>query len=119
MRTRLANRRHCVTDRVLFVTGTGHEIRLTVTFGFDEAGQLREAFCADFKSGSDLHATIMDACVLYSRLLQHGDSPDELAQTLCNPPSVIGAIARAGALMTRKSKIESPPVEMSGQGADS
>jgi hypothetical protein len=66
-----------------------------VTFGFDENGELREVFCADFKAGSDMHAVVTDACILLSRLLQHGDSSTELARTLCNPPSLIGSIARA------------------------
>ena len=95
MRTRLADRRPSVTTRVVFVASSGNEIALQVTYGFDEGGRLREAFCASFKSGSDLHAAITDACILYSRLLQHGDTPSELAATLSNPPSLIGCIARA------------------------
>jgi hypothetical protein len=96
MRTRLADRRFSVTDPVPFVKSDGGEIRLTVTFGFDEVGQVREVFCADFKAGSDMHAAVMDTCILLSRLLQHGDTPQELAQTLC-PPSIIGCIAKAAA----------------------
>jgi hypothetical protein len=97
MRTRLTDRRYSVTDRVPFVRSDGDEIRLTVTFGFDEEGQVREVFCADFKAGSDMHAAVMDACILLSRLLQHGDAPRELAATLCEPPSLIGCIAKAAA----------------------
>jgi hypothetical protein len=74
---------------------SGQEIALTVTFGFNMAGDVAEVFCDDFKAGSDMHATVMDACILLSRLLQHGDTPEELAATLCNPPSVIGTIAKA------------------------
>jgi hypothetical protein len=77
----------------------GREISLTVTFGFDGADNVREVFCADFKAGSDLHAVVMDACILLSRLLQHGDPPEELASTLCEPPSLVGCIARAVSLV--------------------
>ena len=97
MRTRLADRRPSVSDRVPFVMADGSEIRLTVTFGFDDAGNIREVFCADFKAGSDMHAAVVDSCILLSRLLQHGDTPDELARTLCDPPSLVGSIARAAA----------------------
>jgi hypothetical protein len=97
MRTRLADRRPSVTDRVSFVLADGSRIRLTVTFGFNQAGEVREVFCADFKAGSDMHATVMDSCILLSRLLQHGDTPGELARTLCDPPSLVGTIARAAA----------------------
>jgi len=99
MRTRLADRRPSVTGRVPFIMADGKEITLTVTFGFDENGNVREVFCADFKAGSDMHATVMDACILLSRLLQHGDQPEELAKTLCEPPSLVGCIARAASLV--------------------
>jgi hypothetical protein len=95
MRTRLADRRASVTSRVIFAMADGKEIGLTVTFGLDQEGNVREAFCADFKAGSDLHAIVMDSCILLSRLLQHGDAPEELARTLCAPPSLIGCIAKA------------------------
>jgi hypothetical protein len=80
------------------VLADGKTISLTVTFGFNEAGEVREVFCADFKAGSDMHAAVTDACILMSRLLQHGDAPEELAKTLCEPPSLIGCIARAASL---------------------
>jgi hypothetical protein len=99
MRTRLANRRPSVTGRVPFIMADERQITLTVTFGFDENGNVREVFCADFKAGSDMHAAVMDACILLSRLLQHGDPPEELAKTLCEPPSLVGCIARAASLV--------------------
>jgi hypothetical protein len=95
MRTKLGDRRHSVTTCVLWTTNTGAEIKLQVTFGFYEDGELREAFCASFKAGSDLHDMATDSCVLLSRLLQHGDSAAELAAALGRPPSLIGSIALA------------------------
>jgi len=99
MRTRLADRRPSITGRVPFVMADGREISLTVTFGFDDTGSVREVFCADFKVGSDMHAAVVDSCILLSRLLQHGDPPEELARTLCDPPSLVGSIARAASLV--------------------
>ena len=95
MRTRLPDRRPNVTTQVPFELASGAAVALTVTFGFDEVGDVREVFCDDFKAGSDMHATVMDACILLSRLLQHGDTPEALATTLCTPLSVIGTIAKA------------------------
>ncbi len=78
--------------------GRGQVQPLQVTFGLDaETGTVREVFCADFKAGSDNHAVITDACVLLSRLMQHGTPLDELAASLCSPPSLIGVIAAAAA----------------------
>src|SRR6516165_4581663 len=95
MRVRLPDRRPSITRYVAFFMNSGQVLALTVTFGFNEVGDVREVFCDDFKAGSDMHATVTDACILLSRLLQHGDTPEELAATLCNPPSVIGTIAKA------------------------
>jgi hypothetical protein len=97
MRERLADRRYSVNMPVLFTMAHGN-IMLTITVGFDANNRPREVFCADFKAGSDLHAVVMDACILLSRLLQHGDSPAELFASMCSPPSLIGTIARAIAL---------------------
>jgi hypothetical protein len=102
MRDKLPDRRLSVNMKIDFETGSGAHIPLQVTFGFDEAGHVREVFCADFKSGSDNHAVVMDSCVLLSRLLQHGTDPDQLAASLCTPPSLIGTIAAAVARMNRE-----------------
>lgn len=55
----------------------GLEKMILVTVGFDDHGP-REVFCADFKAGTAMHSIVMDACILLSRLLQHGDSPDDI-----------------------------------------
>lgn len=95
-RDRLPDRRPSET-LVVPVVVDGREVRILVTVGFADAGMTvpREVFCADWKAGTSLHAIVMDACILMSRLLQHGDRPDELAGTLCQPPSLVGTIARA------------------------
>jgi hypothetical protein len=95
MRDKLTDRRYSVNMHVPFVTPQGRMIKLLVTIGFDDSHRPREVFCADFKAGSDLHAVVMDACILLSRLLQHGDSPAELFASMCSPPSLIGTIAHA------------------------
>jgi hypothetical protein len=94
-RTRLPDRRASVTKRVAHATAAGKSINLLVTVGFGDSGLPSEVFCADFKAGSDLHAAVTDACILLSRLLQHGDAPGELVASMCSPPSLIGTIARA------------------------
>ena len=79
----------------------------TVTFGFDEAGQPRDAFADGERSGSEISATISDACVLISIALQHGITPKALGKSLgrepdpvrgstaSHPASIIGAIVAA------------------------
>ena len=95
MRTKLADRRSNMTVRIPYTKANGQTIYILVTFGYDRTGRPLEVFCADFKAGSETQALIMDACILLSRLLQHGDSPHELAESMCSPPSLIGSIAQA------------------------
>ena len=58
---------------------------------------MREVFCADFKAGTDMHTLIVDASILVSRLLQMGLQAKHLVASLCEPPSIVGSIARAAA----------------------
>lgn len=92
MRTKLPNRRPSETRKVPFELATGKVQNLIITVGFDEDGLPKEVFCADFKAGSDLHALVMDTCVLVSRALQFGDVAEDLAASMCKGPSLIGAI---------------------------
>lgn len=93
-RSKLPERRSSANIVVLYHdSGKDHKLQVTIGFGAD--GGAREVFCADFKAGSSTHAIVTDACVLISRLLQHDDTPAELADTLCDPPSLLGAILRA------------------------
>ena len=95
MRTKLPTRRSSANLAITFKSAAGKDIKLLITVGYDEEHKIREVFCANFQSGSDNHALVMDACILLSRLLQHGDTPTELVKSMCSPPSLIGTIAQA------------------------
>lgn len=69
------------------------EVKVLVTVGFDDVGNPMEVFCASFKAGTSLHAIVMDACILFSRLLQHGDRPSAVLRGMCQPYSLVGRIA--------------------------
>lgn len=99
-RTRPGGRRPGITLPVKVELSEGKAVKVLVTVGFYEEGHPREGkpcevFCADFKAGTQLHGIIMDACVLMSRLLQHGETADELAAAFSKPPSLLGRIAQA------------------------
>lgn len=72
-RTALPDRRRNETVDVEFA---GSEF--TVTIGYDAAGQAKEVFADGHKEGSDVQATVRDACIWASLLLQHGASPDAI-----------------------------------------
>lgn len=94
-RTRLNDRRPSITRTLNFLQENGNVTKILITIGFDAQEKPREVFCADFKAGTTLHSIVMDACVMFSRLLQYGDTPAELLQSVCIPPSLIGQIAAA------------------------
>lgn len=105
-RTPLPPRRAAYTTVVLWKCIGGPDHKLIVTCGFDAEHVLREAFCAGFRADTSLCALANDACILLSRLLQHGERIEDLASALIEdrpegapsgpPASIIGAIARAG-----------------------
>lgn len=101
-REKLPDRRPSITKKIPVAMDSQSSVTILITVGFadDAMTQPREVFCANWKTGTALHAIVMDSCVLMSRLLQHGDSPRALADTLCRPPSLIGAIAAAVAEMS-------------------
>lgn len=77
---------------------SGKDHHILVTFGFDETERhVREVFCADFKAGTDYHHLAVDACILVSRLLQHGATAQELLDSVGRPPSLIGVLLAAAA----------------------
>jgi hypothetical protein len=80
---------------IVFKSFGGREFKLVITVGYDHEFRAREVFCADFKAGSDNQAIVMDACILLSRLLQHGNLPEELFASMSSPPSLIGSICKA------------------------
>ncbi len=95
MRMKLGDRRANETRKLTFAFANGREQSLLITIGFDDDGVPKEVFCADFKAGSDLHPIVMDACILVSRILQHGDLAADLSASMCKGPSLIGAIVAA------------------------
>ncbi len=95
MRTKLNDRRFCANLDTYFTSAGGRKFKIAITIGFDTDYNIKEVFCADFKAGSDNQSVIMDACILLSRLLQHGDTPANLLASMCSPPSLIGAICKA------------------------
>lgn len=95
MRTKLNPRRKSENMKVIFVGEGGSEWKLLVTLGFNKQGEVKDVFCSSFKVGTSLNAIVMDACILISRLLQWGDTPSEIAASMCEPPSLVGTIAAA------------------------
>lgn len=90
----MPDRRFSVNRAVEVTLDSGKSLKVQVTVGFGTDGRPMEVFCADFKAGTAIHAVIMDACVLMSRLLQHGDSPREILESMCQGPSLIGHVAQ-------------------------
>lgn len=99
----LPSRRPSVTSKVRVLMDNEREIKILITIGFDPAGRPAEVFCADFKAGTALHSIVMDACICFSRLLQHGDTPKDILRGMSAPLSLLGAIASAVA------EFECPP----------
>lgn len=87
-RERLPNRRHAITERVTWGPDGGFE--LAVTVGIDpKTGSVREVFIDGHKSGSALEATMDDAAILASMLLQSGFRAADLAERITrNDPRV-------------------------------
>lgn len=73
------------------------DMRFTVSVGVYPDGHPGEVFARGAKAGSQLDGLVDDACIVVSRLLQHGEPPGTLVRCLGRdgdaPASVIGAIA--------------------------
>jgi hypothetical protein len=114
-RTPLPARRDNATIEVVWVNGRKDDVKFQVTYGLDDAGKVKEVFCTSLKVGTDTAGTINDACIAISKLLQHGETIHEIADSFGeNRPeggdhgpasSPLGAIARAGTV------IEDHPVQ--------
>lgn len=101
-RTPLPARRRNETREVEF-GGRGY----SVCVGFYDDGQPAEVFADGPREGSDMRATLSDACVLVSIALQHGITRAELERSLGRvprwtpqgeaegPASIIGAVIEA------------------------
>lgn len=90
MREKLPERRIGINLDVPFKNS-----KVVITIGYDSMFLVKEVFCADFKAGSDSQAVVMDACILLSRLFQHGDTPQDILKSMCEPRSLIGTICQA------------------------
>jgi hypothetical protein len=88
----LADRRIADTRELEF-----GDMRFMVTIGMYPDGRPGEVFARCGKAGSQMDALVDDACIVVSRLLQHGEPPAMLLRSLGRdgdrPASVIGAIA--------------------------
>lgn len=90
---------------------------LSIGVGYDDAGLAKEAFAYTTKVGSDLEALLQDACVLFSMLLQHGESAQSVADSLgregidplAPAASVLGLLA---ATVAKTEEDEGPAVRM-------
>lgn len=105
MRTVIANRRPNLTTVVQWTGSAGPDHKLIVTFGI-ERKLVKEAFCAGFRSGTDVCALANDACIMMSLLLQHGVDISTIADACGQeregqPSSLLGAIAREGVIIQK------------------
>lgn len=106
MREKLPNRRNQITSSVHYQDpyAQGRGMEFEISFGFDHARVVKELFI-NSKSHA-LTPLLNDICILISRLLQHGDTIESIAEglgenrnegeTLGAPSSFVGAIARQG-----------------------
>lgn len=94
-RMKLDSRRLADTVTVTHTYHNGNTQTLVVTYGWDQ-DSIREAFCSSFPVGSDMMTLAVDASILLSRCLQHGDCLNDISVALCNPNSIIGTIVRTG-----------------------
>lgn len=91
-RTRLPNRRQA--ENIVLEHGG---MRFEVTIGFYPDGRPGEVFTHGTKAGSTMDGLLDDACILVSRLLQHGVAASDLASSMgrlgnADAASVIGAV---------------------------
>ncbi len=90
-RTALPDRRPSLTLEAEF---KGHPIAITI--GFDLTGAPREVFADNHKSGSDMQASLADACVIISIALQHGIPAEALGRSLGRVPVFLGEDGATG-----------------------
>lgn len=99
--------RHGITVPVKFLSTSGHEQTFDVTFNLGDDLRVKEAFMRSTKEGNDISDLLRDGCILFSILLQHGETADAIAsamgenrgegQIIGPPSSALGSIARAAA----------------------
>jgi len=94
-----------VTEKVMHAMANGEIQEFLITFGFDGEGTIREVFCANPMTGSDMYAMLSDGCIMISLHLQTGAEIEKLVgsfsenrnagETKGLSSSVFGSIARA------------------------
>jgi hypothetical protein len=109
MRRKLPNRRPQITSKVQYIDvyASGRPLEIEISFGLDESRTIKECFISS--KSHPLTPLLNDVCILISRLLQHGDTIESLAEGLgenrlmdesafghAAPASFIGAIVRQG-----------------------
>ncbi len=80
-RITLPDRRRSVTQ---YAVADGFEIKLTI--GFNDAALPKEVFADGIKTGTAMSALLSDACILISRQLQTGITPEQLSKSLGRVP---------------------------------
>lgn len=113
-RTKLPSRRPQITSKVQYIDvyASGRPMEIEISFGLDEQKVIKECFISS--KTHPLTPLLNDVCILISRLLQHGDTIESLAEGLgenrlmdetsffhAAPASFIGAIARQGVTVQR------------------
>lgn len=113
-REKLPSRRPQITSKVQYldIYASGRPMEIEVSFGFNARKEIKEVFISS--KTHPLTPLINDICILISRLLQHGDSIESIAEGLgenrlmdetalghAAPASFIGAIVRQGVTVQR------------------
>ena len=80
-RVELSPRRRSITQAA---QADGFEFHLTI--GFDDLGHPKEVFADGAKYGTQMSALLSDVCIIISRSLQCGTSPQQLAKSLGRVP---------------------------------
>ena len=108
-RKRLPNRRLVENRRVELENGQS----VFLSVGYDPADPVnpKEVFYASgFKSGSMLEFQVQDFCVLFSLLLQHGQTPTEIAKSLARKETPAGALEYGSISGMIVAELAKPPI---------
>lgn len=85
-----------LTENRRITTPDGHNVHLSIGYDPKDQTRPREVFYSGgFKSGSQLEFQIQDACVMFSLLLQHGLSAEDVAKSLSRSEQPDGSMIYA------------------------
>lgn len=108
IRKKLPDRRLTETRKV--ETDLGQTVFLSVGYDPDRPDEPREVFYSSgFKSGSMLEFQVQDFCVLFSLLLQHGMTPDDVAKSLARKENHDGTLSFASISGLIVDELSKPP----------